>query len=539
MRKTDAKHYFESVIKEGIAKSINNDNCKASFFKSIGSEDIVILLLSDSMKELVTIVDKIMTVKVQRDKDIIEDPFAEACVFAGLNKTNGWGASTENDTNDVEMVVKLNLKTNNCYETISKICENSSIDTNKFTYKKMLSKKCTVELYFPEGTISYSEFGDSGVFNGNSSVYSEYILKSRTYFLNECTNGEGVCINLRDCQLPENIDLGYGKVVESSNQNTKSGSGKDVENSNQNSVANFLIKEYRRMCEMPRFYSWKQLLQNQMECIQKILSDLSDKSTGNHMLNDVQRSLFHINQACSPVSEVPYHNYFYAGSFNNLLMSYYGIIQQILDLSSVFSHGEGTNQDKIVFSICLNSSSKIESSMFKDANKENTFVVFYLPYDSLWDYSHNIKLLIHEVFHYIAPFDREKRAKYLLDIAFKDILYSIFRLAFYEKIKKHVSSVDISQLEKVISSWLEFIVETYIKEKKNDELYFCVRKIIPNFSTCSIPDQLVGFKRYGYSEIVFRESLEIIVKLIKNTYPLFFDKKKNDELPSNAIDEVR
>ena len=172
------------------------------------------------------------------------------------------------------------------------------------------------------------------------------------------------------------------------------------------------MREYERLINSHRCLWWKPILKNQYEVYSEFIKEYTDD--GNEaalctLNNKVQTVLLHINQATTPIYEVPYHNYYYSGSYNDILRMYYGIIASIFNIAYKLPRNEETYQYEISYCVDFEATTKVHSSMYTLKNDKRRFVIFHLPYDAFMKFDKTVKLLLHEVFHYVAPFSRSSR----------------------------------------------------------------------------------------------------------------------------------
>lgn len=223
-----------------------------------------------------------------------------------------------------------------------------------------------------------------------------------------------------------------------------------------------------RLTSSQRTLQWHKILSNQLNAI-KLFSNYYFKENlkfeACDLLNYAQSSLHLINQACSPASEMPNHNHFYSGSFHDIIKTYYGIINMIFDIGKIIPHDSSIRPHKIDFVICLNSTARIESKIFiRRDDPFCRFIVFFLPYDDFWNFSGNIKFLIHEVFHYIAPYSRDLRGKY-----FVKVMYSMLVNKEITRLYNAISDREVKpSLVEAVKNWKEWLIKKYYNTKKND-----------------------------------------------------------------------
>lgn len=462
------KKAIRNKVYELIKHECNNKNTiEFKLFRSLGPEDMVVVFLSEHLKDIISVVDTINKTTIILPQNIEESYcknsklFSTVCVFSGFNNRK-YDAKT-----DVDIFVRLNLKENNIQSFLTEF--NNYVEPG-YTYNSIFCGVSTLQLNIPAGKISFKVFQEQGIFNGSSRFYSENIYSSRTYF-----------------SIP-NEDLKTGNTIDLSSLNglsllTKHGIDYNL-SSITSPVADFLFGEYCRLLEGQRTVQWNSILKFQYEATKSFSKYYSgvNKFTECDLLNYMQSALHLINQACSSVSEIPNHNHFYAGSFHDLLKAYYGIIDMLFDIGYGLPHAEKTTQHPITFAICLNSTACIESKIFTRTDIKNRIVIFFLPYDTFWNYAGNIKELIHEVFHYIAPYDREKRAKSIVNI-----LYTKITKELITEIASRSAKFKYDKFSQYVTNWIDFLIKRFDDNALNS-LCNNLKVHFPEFFILSNPD---------------------------------------------------
>lgn len=548
----DKKAIRESIfikVRDRISNKIRNSEMDFKCFRSLGSEDMVIIFLANSMNDIVNVGEFISNLEIKFSEQVYKNIykmstpkgnttirlFSTVCIFPGLNNPScdkyidtdlimhmdlkkGDNAQSVADKVKGEMQETLKCQLKNGLSAISKENQNSLVMGNEdlveeINYSQSENKSLhdwaifcgigTLILHIPAGTISYRVFHKKGIFNGESDFYKENIYNSRTYFClsksdnnkknsNEdkdifTINMEGLTDEI-SCLYPIRTD----KLKKEGQENNKS---KKENNENDNEVARFIFNEYDRLISSQRTIQWHGILSRQREVVKdfaKYYFKADSKFIACDLLNYAQSSLHLINQACSPVSEIPNHNHFYSGSFHDIIKAYYGIIGMIFNIGRNLPHDSKTYQHVVDFAICLNSTARIESKIFTRNDIQDRFVVFFLPYDDFWDFSGNIKLLIHEVFHYIAPYSREIRANYFVKTIYVMLISERIKWLCDDKLKQDHCSMEVANK---IEEWKEWLTQNYDKDIK-EGLLDNLQKHFPGFFVYSNPEWSILYLDY-------------------------------------------
>lgn len=496
--------YDKKLIRKEIFKKVWDEvqgkNMDFRCFRSLGSEDMVIILLSNSMREIVTVVDYINRLKINlpskttgSENDTTEELFSTVCVFSGFNNPD------YSEKTDLDLIIHLNLKRNNPQWVIKELSKNLK---TRIYRRSIFLGMGAMKLYIRAGKITYKAFHEFEPFNGSSNFYKDNIYSSRTYF---CVPSSATDRDIKEDELTINImDLGDFSILKPGAKDSEDKAKASKKSGKINPVADFVFGEYERLLSSQRTIQWSEILSGQYAAVKSFVEYYTkQKNTFDEcaILNYAQSSLHLINQACSPVSEVPNHNHFYAGSFHDLIKSYYGIINMLFDLAYNLPHAKGTYQHPITFAICLNAVARIESKIFTRHDYNNRVVIFFLPYDSFWNYADNIKLLVHEAYHYIAPYDRRFRASCFVKIIFNHLIVDrINRITKDElpiySLDETPNKIDVSYK---IGEWIEYIVRRYDDFEK--DLLKKLNDIFPGFFVHSNPEWSLLYLNVIYNNV--------------------------------------
>ncbi len=502
-----SEDFNKKIIREEINSIINkvtrNRDVEYKCFRSLGSEDMVVIFLANSMKTLAEIVHFLNQIQIKEEDislgktstnhDKTIDLFSTVCTFSGINCTKNLGKI------DVDIILHLNMKASNPQMYINKVMAIKGIQSENW---RVLCGKSMLKLHINANSIKYSNFLENGIFNGTSKEYKENVYSSITFFVLPDMKQNSIYSEFKKSSVIEispdvKANLIYEKtnikndIQENLTNNSNNGNKNSIEEKT-SPVADFLFGEYERLFLSKRAVQWSDILKRQYNSM-KIFVDYYcnfDKYLENEMLSKLQSSLHLINQACSAASEIPNHNHFYVGSFHDILKAYYHLIDKLFDLGKRLPHGGETTQHEITFAICLNPTAVIESRLYTLDERNERFVIFSLPYDQFWNYAGNIKKLVHEVFHYIAPYDRETRAENILRIIYSLVLrkrITQIMLISVERIKKQSTNNPTLDGKNRIKHWVNFLLQEY---DKNFKAKFCdkIKKFYPLFFTLSAPE---------------------------------------------------
>ena len=379
-----------------ISMYLENRDIQWQAFHSLGAEDFVGIFLANNIAELAEIGDifkQITYTNGCQRKEI----FASVYSFFGLNNPDYCQEPK------ADLIVRLHIKTGFTRREVRKLLEADFEKrfpdiVSKISISEVISGRGYLEVRVPNHCNALSCFHNNkeAVFNGQSTFYNNYVESSQTYWT-----------VIKENILDEEKDVGELNIYDELNIKNSV-----FESSSMHPISEFILKEYERLINSHRCLWWKPILKNQYEVYSEFVKEYTDD--GNEaalctLNNKVQTVLLHINQATTPIYEVPYHNYYYSGSYNDVLRMYYGIIASLFNIAYRLPRNEETYQYEISYCVDFEATTKVHSSMYTLKNDKRRFVIFHLPYDAFMKFDKTVKLLLHEVFHYVAPYSRSSR----------------------------------------------------------------------------------------------------------------------------------
>ena len=501
---------FINRIKKETVKIINNklpEDTVCASFRSLGAEDMVIIFLSNSIKSLMSVVDVARNIEFKYNNETI-DLFFSVYMFTGLNNPN---CDKEMGT---DLIVNLHLKKHNISVIEDKLKE---VGLSEVTNKVIFRGKGTMQLEIPGFVRADILFNDSnGILNERSDFYKDNFYSSRVYFKEET-----------DIQsYKETINEHTGWIIKDESKEKhfegSAKSHKEIYGINEmTDVAKFVFGEYERMKANNRFCQWKDILDEHQKETLKFVKDYMnyDRLMECKLLEQMQASLHLINQACSPASDIPYHNNYYSGSFSDLLKAYYGIINMLFNIIYALPHNDKTFQHNLVFAVRLEATARIQSEMYTRRNSDDRIIIFSLPYDSFWNYAKNIKLLAHEAFHYAAPYDRIQRNKDVIGIIFKIILMDYSEKVSDKYSKKvtdeHLNNDFFSAFSQETREWNSYMLNVFKQDNEvRTNLYSNMYDKYEKFFTLPAPEWNITFCKNKNLDRITRITADSVQKFI-------------------------
>ncbi|WP_456029482.1 FRG domain-containing protein [Ruminococcus sp.] len=440
--------------KQDILKAITNNLSQYGYdsnlkfdcisFTTLGSEDFAFMLFADrieTLSELLQIIrQQTIYPKCKNNKE--NHLFSDICSVIGFNRVN------YNYKPTIDAIVKINAKSITAKGKIfKKIKDKSEVVCEPFDILQGIN---SFEIQFrpKDLTLWHKPTNNSlneNILNGDSKCYKDFISSSRTFWQSEhinVANQNYIKVRAHTFSAIECKDEDK-KSTETSIHETQ-------KNNNKNPVFDFILSEYDRMINFSRCVEWKKILEEQRACLRAFDSYYYDTDNEKReFAGGMQAILTHINQACTPIYEVPYHNHFYAGSFDDILKMYYGVIKFIISKGNSINREPWCEPTYFCFGVRFDSVENIQTSSFATENQKERFVIFQLPYSALYDFETSAELLAHEVFHYIAPINRKYRNKQMLNVWME---YLLLKLKEFKKyIDKGLSNVENEAINEIIN----------------------------------------------------------------------------------------
>ncbi len=465
---------------------------------SLGAEDMVFILLADDIEtfgKFVNIIKNIYT------KDNKMDLFLTTSSFVGFNDSHC-------DLNPkADLIIRLNCKSRKSVDNVVKELEN--VHVNKENIHELLLGKYILDVKVPCGNDLLKNFHpQNGMFNGNSDFYKENINSSRSYWV---LNTENIKVNGFELDIDRNIQ-----------QITSDEEFRPIKYEGDIPLVRFVLKEYENMIKSKNTVLWSRILRKQYEVVGKLINEYSEKKQTQllyPLLKHIQNVLLHIKQATTPVAEVPYHNYTYSGSYNDILKMYYGVISTLLEFGYNMPREQDTRQYEIIFCVDFESTQDIHSDMYvsMEKNYKKRFVVFHLPFEAFTDVKSTVEYLAHEVFHYIAPQSRMKRNKILLNLWSEKILAKLFKIleeSFQLDRKLSQENIQIIEEDKKIEEDIyelicnkienfdELIINTFIQKRKD---FFAFNRFA--LDICKIYLEKIKVSNFKFFRYIYEEKM--------------------------------
>lgn len=142
------------------------------------------------------------------------------------------------------------------------------------------------------------------------------------------------------------------------------------------------------------------------------------------IISSMRQMMLHVAQANRLFFEVPNTHLKHTGSYSKILHMYYGVVKKYLELSYDISKYD--SQAVIIPYISFDVTPIAKSEYCDSINTyEKNIVRIELPYDALVNIPKYIKLLAHEIYHYVAPRNRQERNLLIASVSFSLVIGQI------------------------------------------------------------------------------------------------------------------
>lgn len=458
------KELMKAVLK-CFLRLIDPMDIEIKAFRSIGTEDVVFLLLGNKISDIIKSVYLLRSIKIYSDEkemlfcsttySVMGQNYIDADCLSKLKKDSDACAQ-------VLLTLKEGKRAQDFIKYVPKdfnnlISKTKSVNGNPFV--EMRIGEYDIQFVAPASKIFLRQYLDEEILNATSKEYREYILNSKTIWyltdnalppINE--DKSVIYFNLKKNENNEE-DIGVRDAIKELKCTVKDlkdkiiieekkSKGTQINKTNYNLIAVyqdiilFINELVKIMCSCSHSewriyikriavafnagvgYYLKTLVGDPSVVELKKESFETKVLEINEILADLRNALSHIHKSGEHFYNVPHPSIYYSGSAHKVLMAYYNFIELVLSLGYLKPHSANTKQSAISFFITFGMTNKVKTNIhFKSTcTTANRLVSFQLPYAALYDFKKYFPAILHEVYHLIAPTDRRYRNKLLLDL---------------------------------------------------------------------------------------------------------------------------
>lgn len=410
----------------------------------IGGQDVVIVWLANQFEDIAKVVEVLRASKTENNKTVI----ANVYTTIGLKDINNKDIKYD-DVNG-----KLNIKLTKKESYDKKVFK----DDISELFPSLSKEELEPFLLFGEHDLMFTIDGKhlvrklyerNGLFNSKSPNFRLNFIQSKTEITVQTTIENDLSYtfpinvpNIDDKVLSNEKAEKYVEVID------KISSSSCFKNASYLQETLWLLYEDFLKNTMSSFsYPWISDLDYQFENCLTYLSLMVDSPMDNdkkyknihRLISGMRQMVLHVAQANRIFFEIPNTHLKHTGAYSKILHTYYGIVKHYLSL--VYSLQKYDSQTPIVPFISFNVT-PIAKSKYCDKvdGFQNKIIRIELPYEALVDISKYMKLLAHEIYHYVAPVDRVARNLLVARLSFSIIIGQMGRIFIEKKVAKELFS---------------------------------------------------------------------------------------------------
>lgn len=424
------------ILREAIEKVIEKndifqEHITYEIFGILGGQDVVLIWLANQFEDIAKAIEGLRKSKTRDEFSII----ANIYTIIGLKDIN----NKEITYDDIRGELFIKLTKRDTFN--SKIFEE---DLNE-KFSKDERKCCTL---FGEHDLMISIKGSQlvsdlykrdGIFNSKSPNFIKNFIQSKTEIIINNT-----CDEVCGCILPINTTPSKLKKLSQDMINDYITKIDIIINSDCFTKASYLQETLWLLYEdflkniMSSFsYPWTNDLIYQFKNCLDYLGTVVDSSIEkkkkyaniHKLISSMRQMMLHVAQANRIFFEIPNTHLKHTGAYSKILHTYYGVVKEYLKLAYCIPKYD--RQSPIIPFISFDVT-PIAKSKFCDNIEgfNNKIIRIELPYEALVDITKYIKLLAHEIYHYIAPTDRVERNILVATISLAMIMGQMTKLFF-------------------------------------------------------------------------------------------------------------
>lgn len=279
------------------------------------------------------------------------------------------------------------------------------------------------------------------------------------------------------------------------------------------------------------------------------------------LINNFKQQIYHLSQSNRTFLEFPSCHIRYTGQQDYLLHAYFGIIKKILQI--VYLTHDKDSQSELIPLITVDVVPIVNSTLHYEGKKslETRVMNLNIPNDIMFDFPRGTYYLVHELYHYVAPYDRTRRNQLLTCIMLDEIMLRqinhTFEIIFQNEIRGlygHLDKDNEDELHHFLSYVIFYFRDTvwqYIYENYNS-INKEIEQLLAPANTPLVSSQLfLALIKYTsrdnnndilkHFRKVFDKCFEELEKYSNGfQYESFietinFDKEKNLEIKNNNI----
>lgn len=433
------------------AKENTNANYRFAVTGLLDAEDICIIILANRYDEISNAVDSVLSLTFHGSSQCIVDNSHSILMMDTTGTTCVEKAGWEGVCADIQFSVKSEAGKAYLARVVEKLKNKAPENIKEQIFVHGQTGEYDALIHCPAELLDFEMYGDGGLISYTNNDYRNAVYQSETivYPFGGESNKP-----LTRLPLPDDQDLDdLSKKVEDAVKEIKLCFLGDSETEDNDfdyiELAIYrLLKDYRRMSAYPYNSDLRKDLAVQfgasvnaiVEAARKCRGcDLSDSiSSFNREFDEIVNALSQSMQAASQFDRLNFdeqaHYLQNIGSYHKVLRCYYGIIKDILRLLYTVERKENSEQALLVPLLSFGLTPIVISDKYDSKYDLNGRMVdarlisIKLPYQAIANPPKYLGILVHELFHYAAPYDRENRNRILVTFLAKIALMEFVRV---------------------------------------------------------------------------------------------------------------
>lgn len=437
-------------------KSYTNDTpLSYAVMGLLGTEDICVILLSDSFPAISGVIEHLRGLIDLNSKElVISNSHSVIMVdYSGQAQSPVWG------TTDAE--IRFSLKTADGLTYLETIKNHITAQPNT----PMVVLESHVGEYdavirCPASALSANLYGQTGLLNYANKDYRNAAYQSETILYQEinsmtCVHTEVKLPSSRSAEPDSTAQLPFSEMkkfvdgaVAEINSNMLG-----TEDDPQDTIAYIrlglfrLLKDFMRIASIPFGGTFQQDLYVQFRVAVNAIVfaakrykaanglKMGAKEDFDNTFSLVVNALSNSMQAASQIDRLSFEeqqsHLQNTGAYHKVLLAYYGIVKDILSLLYAIKRKENSKQPILIPLLSFGHTPIIFSEPYPSTyeGQPAKLICITLPYQALSNIPKHIGLLVHELFHYSTPTDRELRnqaaGEFLISVAFQQFLCAV------------------------------------------------------------------------------------------------------------------
>lgn len=494
--------------------NISKDKIAYEIYGILGGQDLAIIWLVNQFEYIAEIIQALQASVSSNQKKVV----ANAATIVGLKDINAKNVSYDDVTG--KLFVKLTKKESFDYEQYKNDIREALGECSFDESNRVLFGEHDILFEVPAAGFICDLYKRNGLFHSKSNKFTNNFIQSKTEIVIQSKYDGSIAY-----VFPFEIIKSHLNEECFSNQRIKSLSQlvEKVVKSEWLYATPYLqetiwllYEDFLKNITSSFTYPWSNDLLYQFEESMIYLSCLIESDRTNdvkyeelhHVISSMRQMMLHVAQANRLFFEIPNTHLKHTGAYSKILHMYYGVVKKYLELAYDISKFD--SQSSVIPFITFDVTPIAKSKYCKYIETyDKNIVKIELPYDALVNISKYIKLLAHEVYHYIAPRDRRQRNNLVGAITFSMMIGQIAYVYMDERLRNVWN-------DKVLEDWL-YTFQNIIRARALScyvEDSSILSQFIPEYDDTAVWETFFNYFDDFFEDIFF-ESKEWIARLFE------------------------